>query len=51
VAPLIFKASSQHHQQQVLARMWGKKEPSYTVGGDVNYYNHSGKKFGGYLKS
>jgi hypothetical protein len=21
-----------HHQQQMLARMWGKKEPSYTVG-------------------
>jgi hypothetical protein len=29
----------------------GKKEPSYTVGGNVNYYNHSGKKFGGYLKN
>jgi hypothetical protein len=29
----------------------GKKEPSYTVGGNVNYYNHSGKKSGGYLKT
>jgi hypothetical protein len=28
----------------------GKKEPSYTADGNVNYYNHSGKKFGGYLK-
>jgi hypothetical protein len=28
----------------------GKKEPSYSAGGNVNYYN-SGKKFGGYLKS
>jgi hypothetical protein len=27
------------------------REPSYTVGGNVSYYNHSGKKFGGYLKS
>jgi hypothetical protein len=31
--------------------MWGKKEPSYTAGGNVNWYNDSGKKFGGYLKS
>jgi hypothetical protein len=28
-----------------------KKEPSYTAGGNVNQYNHSGKKFRGYLKS
>jgi hypothetical protein len=27
-----------------------KKEPSYTVGGNINLYNHSEKKFGGYLK-
>jgi hypothetical protein len=31
--------------------MRGKKEPSYIVGGNVNYYHHFGKKFGGYLKS
>jgi hypothetical protein len=31
--------------------MGGKKEPSYTVGGNVNWYNHSGKKFEVYLKS
>jgi hypothetical protein len=31
--------------------MWGKKEPSYIAGGNVNKYNHCGKKFGGYLKS
>jgi hypothetical protein len=30
--------------------MQGKKEPFYTAGGDANYYNHSGKKFGGFLK-
>ena len=25
----------------------GKREPSYTVGGNVNWYNHYGKKYGG----
>jgi hypothetical protein len=28
----------------------GKKEPSYTVGGNVNEYNHSGKKIWRLLK-
>jgi hypothetical protein len=25
-------------------------EPWYTAGGNANQYNHSGKKFGGFLK-
>jgi hypothetical protein len=29
----------------MLARMQGKKEPSYIVGGNVNYYNHYGKQY------
>jgi hypothetical protein len=28
----------------------GKKEPSYTTGGNASWCNHSGKKFGGFLK-
>jgi hypothetical protein len=28
----------------------GKKEHLYTVGGNVSWYNHSGKKFGDFLK-
>ena len=24
-----------------------KKEPCYTIGGDVNWYNHCGKQYGG----
>jgi hypothetical protein len=28
----------------------GKKEPSYTVGGNANWCNHSGKIFGDFLK-
>ena len=24
-----------------------KREPSYTVGGNVNWYNHYGKQYGG----
>jgi hypothetical protein len=39
-----------HHQQQVLARTWGKKKPSYTTGGNASWCNHSGKKFGSFLK-
>jgi hypothetical protein len=28
----------------------GKKEPSYTAGEDISYYNHFGKQYGGFLK-
>jgi hypothetical protein len=28
----------------------GKKEFSYTAGGNASYYNHSGKQYGGFLK-
>jgi hypothetical protein len=24
----------------------GRKEPSYTGGGNINYYNHYGKQYG-----
>ena len=27
-----------------------KREPSYTVGGNVNWYNHYGEQYGGSLK-
>ena len=28
-----------------------KKEPSYTVGGNVNWYSHYGKRYGGFLNN
>jgi hypothetical protein len=28
----------------------GKNEPLYTAGGNASWCNHSGKKFGGFLK-
>ena len=28
-----------------------KREPSYTVGGNVNWYNHYGEQYGGSLKN
>jgi hypothetical protein len=34
-------------------RCWrgcGKKEPSYAAGGNASWCNHSGKKFGDFLK-
>ena len=27
-----------------------KREPSYTVGGNVNWYSHHGEQYGGSLK-
>jgi hypothetical protein len=29
----------------------GKKEPSFTAGGNSSWCNHSGKKYGGFLKN
>ena len=31
-------------------RVWRKRKPSYTVGGNVNWYNHYGKQYGGSSK-
>ena len=28
-----------------------KREPSYTVGGNVNWYSHYGEQYGGSLKN
>ena len=28
-----------------------KREPSYTAGGNVNWYNHYGEQYGGSLKT
>jgi hypothetical protein len=37
---LLYSCQNAYHedqkQQQILARMWGEKEPSYTAGGNVN---------------
>ena len=30
--------------------MWRKGEPSYTLDGNVNWYNHCGEQYGGSLK-
>ena len=29
----------------------GKREPSYTAGGNVNWYNHYGKQSGGFSEN
>jgi hypothetical protein len=38
ILPHSFKNSyhQEHHQQQMLERMQGEKEPSYTAGGNVS---------------
>ena len=28
-----------------------KREPSCTVGGNINWYNHCGQQYGGFLKN
>jgi len=35
----------------MLERGVGKKEPSYTVGGNINWYTHYGEQDGGSLKN
>jgi hypothetical protein len=40
-----------HDQQQMLARMQGKKESSYTAGGNVSWHNYFGKQYGGFFKN
>jgi len=39
------------YKQSMLGRVWRKREPSYTVGGNVNWYGHYGEQFGGSSKS
>ena len=34
------------NKQQILARMWGKKVPSCTVGGNADWRSHCGKQYG-----
>ena len=42
-----------HHCLQITNAREGveKKEPSYTAGGNVNWYNHYGKQYGGTSKT
>jgi hypothetical protein len=35
----------------MLVSIWGKKEPSYTAGGNASYYSHYGKQYGNSLKN
>jgi hypothetical protein len=39
-----------HHHQQVLARMWGKRNPRTLLVGKQASATTSGKKFEGFLK-
>jgi hypothetical protein len=43
--------SSKHKiNKEILGEDVGKKDPLYTAGGNASWWNHSGKKFGGFLK-
>jgi hypothetical protein len=35
----------------MLERMLGKKNPSHTADGNVSWYNHYVKQYGGFLKN
>jgi hypothetical protein len=35
----------------MLVKMQGKKETSHTAGGNISYYSHFGKQYGGFLKN
>ena len=42
----------EHKKEQMTNAEEGveKREPSYTVGGNVNWYSHYGKQYGGTLE-
>ena len=42
----IIKKSTNNAEEDV-----EKRDPSYTVGGNVNWYNHYGEQYGGSLKN
>ena len=37
-------------KKQVLVRIWGKRNPFFTVGGNADWCSHCGKQYGRYLK-
>ena len=37
-------------KDNVLMRLWRKRSPSYTVSGNVKWYTHDGKQYGGSSK-
>ena len=43
--------SSKHLQTRNAGEGLERREPSYTVGGNVNLYSHYGKQYGGSLKN
>ena len=50
--PLVrMRASSENLQTTNAAEGVEKREPSYTVGGNVNRYSHYGEQYGGSLKN
>ena len=38
--------NQKHEEQQMLVKIWEKKEPSCTGGGNANWYSHCGKQYG-----
>ena len=40
-----------YHQKIINAGVVERREPSYTVGGNVNWYSHYGEQYGGSLKT
>jgi hypothetical protein len=43
--------NQEYHQKQMLAKMYGKKEPSYTGYGNASKYNHFGKQYDSFLRN
>ena len=48
---LVRKPSSKNLQTINAEEGVEKREPSYTVGGDVNWYSHYGEQYGGSFKN
>jgi len=35
----------------MLEKVWRKKKPSYSIGGNVNWYSHYGEQYGDSFKN
>ena len=49
--PLTTYPQDPERKRYYISSFLEKREPSYTVGGNVNWYSHYGKQYGGSLKN
>ena len=48
---IIEKSANNNNNNNINKRECGERKPSYTVGGNVNWYSHYGEQYEGFLKN